>query len=268
MKRGVSIVLLSLVLVSALILFIFPKTGFVTALVDSYNLESLKLKANVECLQDSQCASDSECLNTACVNKKEIDVCKEVSLSTTARSLKVGDSINYAKMSLSQSDLPDLLTDGKLVEIIDGKLIEHLYSPSILLSSSKIEKENEVYSIKNNYPIYTYKLIFSKAVNFSSENIIGQSLRILGKEYLIGSNSDNSNIELILNKSSIQLFNKENTKITQDENGNVILIEVLSYPLQDLKTNDNFVDPTFNSMKLSFNSADDNYADIQFGGNC
>jgi hypothetical protein len=268
MRKGWGIVALSLVFVSVLIFFIFPKTGFATASIDASTLENLRQKAEVECLQNSQCSNNSECMNNACVDKKDIDVCQEVSLSTTVRSLHVGDSINSAKKTLSESDLPSLLTDGKLVEIIDGKLIEHLYSPAILLSTSKIESENEIYSIKNNGALYTYRLIFSRGVDFSSKNIIGQSLRILGDEYVIGSNSDNSNIYLVSDNKNILLQNNENIKITNDKEGNVILIDILFYPLVNIKASDNFIDPTFNSMKLSFNSIKDNFADVRFGGNC
>ena len=112
MKKGVlSGVLLAVAVVVILTVLFFPKTGFAVKPIDATHLEELRLKAEVGCLQNSQCSEGSECVNNVCVNKNEIDICKEVSLSTTVKRLQTGDSINSAKKTLSESDLHYLITD-------------------------------------------------------------------------------------------------------------------------------------------------------------
>ncbi len=268
MKRGVVVVLLSLLSVFVLIIFVFPKTGFVTQSIDPNYLEELRLKAGVECLQDSQCSNDSECIGNICVEKKEIDLCQKVNLSTGPTPLRIGGSINMAKRVLTGKDLPYLLSDGKLVEIVKGEVIEYLYSPILLIGNNKIEKENQDYLIKNNEPPYTYKLAFSKPIDFSNKNLQGQTLRIFGEEYIISSNSDDSNLYLVSDKGNIKLQNKDNIQITKDENRKVLEINIISSTSNILKVSDNLTESTFNVIKLSFNSADDTFADVKIGGTC
>ena len=94
-------------------------------------------------------------------------------------------------------------------------------------------------------------------------------MRILGKEYVIGEKSTNSEIELISADNTIQLSNNKNIKITIDKNGDVIKIEALYFSQDEMKTNDNSLDDVFNSIKFSFNSVDkDGFADIRIGENC
>lgn len=266
-RKGVVILLLSFIFISVLIFTIFPKTGFAVKSIDAFHLENLRALAQVECLQNSQCLNDSECVNNVCVEKKEINPCKTVSLSTNPTPLRIGESINTAKKGLTREDLPYLLSDGELVEIVDNKSIEYFYSPILLIGNNKIEEENQDYLIKNNEPQYTYKLTFSKPVDFSNKNIQGQTLRILGNEYLISSNSDNSNIYLVSDKKNIKLQEEQDIKIIKDENGKIFEIEI-TFPQNNLKVNENFTELTFNTIKLSFNSVSNGIADLKIGGNC
>jgi len=276
MKKGVKalIFILFILIITIAIGFMLPKTGFVISqddVIDRDYLESLRVKAEVGCLQNSQCSEGFECVANFCIDKKEINLCKERSLSLPARKLEVGKPINSEVEALIDKDLPYLLSDGELVEIIDGKTIEYFYVQTIFIGINKIEEENENYFIKkeNNEPLYTYKLFFSNGVDFSSKNIQGQVLRILGKEYVIGEKSTNSEIELISADNTIQLSNNKNIKITIDKNGDVIKIEALYFSQDEMKTNDNSLDDVFNSIKFSFNSVDkDGFADIRIGENC
>jgi len=269
MKKGVLGVLITLILAIVISSFIiFPKTGFAIKPINKVTLESLRQKAEVVCLQNSQCLEGSECVNNACVNKNEIDICQEISLSTPTRKIKNGDSINSVKKILTGEELPYLLSRGELVEIVNNKTIEYLYSPVILIGDNKIEKENQEYQVSIDEPIYTYRLTFSKGVDFSNKNIRRQSLRILGNEYIIGSNSDNSNIYLVSDKKNILLQNKNNIKIIQNEKKNIMSIEIIFFSWDNIKVSNYFIEPTFNSIKLSFNNADDYFADVRVGGVC
>lgn len=184
-------------------------------------------------------------------------------------SIEVGKPINIAKKVLTRKDLPYLLSDGEIVEIIDDELIEYLYSPVILIGENKIEKKDNDYFIKtNNESIYTLRISFSIGIDFSSKNIQGQVLRVLGKEYVIGKDSTNSVIELVSDKKTIKLQNEENIKITQDKNGNVIIIEISFSPQNNIKVEENFAELTFEAVKLSFNNVNGDFADVEIGRKC
>ena len=273
MKKGVLFLgLLVLVVVSVII--ILPKinlTGFAIFsedLSEDY-LEGLRLKAKVECLQNSQCSEGFECSGNKCVDEEEINLCQDFKLYSGGTKLEVGQPINSVKSVITHGQLPYLLSPGEIVEVVNEGLIEYIYLQIIFIGENKIEKENEDCFIKkNNEPFYTYKLVFSKAVDFSSENIQGQVLRILGEEYVIGSKSDNSKIYLISDNKEIKLEDGGDIKITRNEEGNVIMFEIGFNPQNNLKVKEDFSDSTFNAIKLSFDNFNGGFADVRLGGSC
>jgi len=281
------VILLILVVISALSFVLSQNSSVVYqgSIINEDYLESLRLEANVECLQNSQCSEGYECVANKCLETKKINNCKDMGLSTPTRRLKEGDFLNTYKRVVTSSQLQDLLANGELVEIINNQLIEHFYTQVILIGNSKIEKENSNYLIKtnSNEPIYTLRVAFSKSVDFSSKNIQGQVLRILGKEYIIGRDSTNSAISLISNTKEIKLKKFENVKmnsnsvsgaitnIDQDSNGEVAVFEI-AFNMPDnsnIKVGKNAADSVFDAIKLSFNSVDVNdFADVRIGGKC
>jgi len=255
-------------------------------------LEDLRLKAKVECLQSLQCSEGYECINNKCRDKNSINVCQDTVLSTTAVSLKVGDSLNSGKRALSYSDLPYLLEDGKILEIIDDNITEYLYSPLILINDDKIEKENQDHLIKpkSGPGLIIYIFSFSKNVDFSNKNIQGQVLRILGEEYIIGDDSTNSIIYLISDNKRIRLEGGKNVEtkeglvskvvegasvnMIKDEKG-IAMFEIvfgiqgnINNNKNNIKVGENYIDPVFNTIKLSFNNIQDGLVDVRIGGQC
>jgi len=270
MKKGVLVWGLFILVVVSTILFI-PKlnfTGFAIKTIESSYLEELRLNVEVECLQNSQCNEGFECVGNKCIDEKEIDICQEFKLYSGGTKLKIGEPINSVKNVITHAQLPYLLSSGEIVEEINKELIEHVYLQIIFIGENKIEKENEEYSIKiDNEPAYVYKLVFSKAVDFSSENIQGQVLRILGKEYIIGDKSDNSKIYLVSEDKEILLKDGENVKVNVNERGDVLAFEI-GFDLQNnLKVKEDVLDSVFDSIKFSFNDFN-NFADVRIGGNC
>ena len=279
--------LLVLVIISTLS-FVLSQNNPVVYQGDIINenyLESLRLEANVECLQNSQCSEGYECVANKCLETKKINNCKDIGLSTSTRRLKDGDFLNAYKRVITGAQLSDLLTNGELVEVVDNQLIEYFYTQVILIGNSKIEKEDLDYLIKtnSNEPIYILRITFSKSVDFSSRNIQGQVLRILGKEYVIGTDSTNSVISLISNTEEIKLEKLKNVKmnsnslsgtianIEKDSNGEVAVFEI-AFNMPDnsnIKVGKNAADSVFDAIKLSFNSVDVNdFADVRIGGKC
>src|SRR3989344_332992 len=281
------VILLILVVISALSFVLSQNSSVVYqgSIINEDYLESLRLEANVECLQNSQCSEGYECVANKCLETKKINNCKDMGLSTPTRRLKEGDFLNAYKRVVTSSQLQDLLANGELVEVVDNQLIEHFYTQVILIGETKIEKENSDYLIKtnSNEPIYILRITFSKSVDFSSRNIQGQVLRILGKEYVIGTDSTNSVISLISNTEEIKLEKLENVKmnsnslsgtianIEKDSNGEVAVFEI-AFNMPDnsnIKVGENAADRVFDAIKLSFNSVDANgFADARIGGKC
>jgi len=126
-------------------------------------------------------------------------------------------------------------------------------------------------------------------VNFSSENIQGQVLRILGEEYVIDSKSDNSKIILVSdNNKKIRLEDGEKAKIkkglffndlegnfvkiTKGEGEKVIMFEI-GFNLENknekkLKIKESYNEGVFEDIELSFEGVNDEFADVKVGGKC
>ena len=184
MKKSVLVGILAGLMLIGLSFIILSQntiTGFSVYQTSSINegyLEELKIKENVECLQNSQCLENQECVENFCLDKNSINLCKEVSLSTSSIKLKIGDSINSYKRVITNYELPFLLNKGKIIEIVNNETIEHLYVQNILIGYAEISKDNiQSKSTKSN--ILIYRLTFSKNIDFSNKNIQGQALRIL-----------------------------------------------------------------------------------------
>lgn len=90
----------------------------------------------------------------------------------------------------------------------------------------------------------------------------------MGEEYVIDGSSKNSAIKLVSKKKTIELQDGDNIKITKDENGNVIIIEINFSSLNKIKNTEAKADSVFNSSKIFFKFDKNNFADISIGGNC
>ena len=278
-KRETKIILVVTFIVAILAFFVLPKTGFTVLQSDvltESDLENLRQQAKVECLQNSQCSQGYECVDNFCIEKNKIDLCQSVKLSTGAQPLEVGKPINSAKRVLTRSDLPYLLSDGELVKIEGENITKYFYSPVIIIGENVIDHDNGVNEIriKENTPIYKYKMFFSNYIDFSDKDFHGQSLRILGKEYIIGSNSNNEEVELISTEKTVNLKDENNLRLIKNNEGKVESFEVYFNPqavsVSGIKEGENFsVNTNFNPIDLKFNAVDSRgFADISIGGNC
>ncbi len=256
------------IILCAVFLFL-PKTGLVVQSIESDNLEELRMKAQVECLQNSQCELNQECVDNSCVDRGKIDNCQKVDLSTSVIKLKPGMKINSAKRVLTRGDLPYLLSNGEIDEIVDGNLTKHLYTSAIILGENRILEESGNYFIeKKEAPTFIYTIYFSSSVDFSNKNIQGQAIKIFGDEYFIGGNSDNNFIDLNSGNGKVSLDETKNVNIKKDENGKVMSIEIPFYLENDLQSGKVIADSVFNSVEISLNYADEKTANVNFGGVC
>jgi hypothetical protein len=130
-----------------------------------------------------------------------------VFLSSTARKIYYGDAINADKSSLSNSHLPTLLANGK---VIDLRGTEYTYQQTIAVGSRTVAygrsgsnfDDPTIYvdlsTSATTAPLYNYTLTLNKNLNVSDPtNVQGQKINILGVDYVIG--SDSSSTVLVLN---------------------------------------------------------------------
>jgi|SRR3989344_2334238 len=244
----------------------------------------LRSAVNVECLKNSQCSEAQECISAKCVEKNTIDLCQESKIAPISQRLRVGDSISAFRKTFTDARLPYLLSNGVIVESVKNNITEHYYMQFIMLGDNKFEKNNGQYSVRIDNQstfLYKYKIYFSKDVDFSNKNILGQTIRILGKEYIIEENSNNTEIYFNSNERRIELQHEnqaivgsqiiEGTKVTfiKGSTDHVSGIEVDFAPLDNLYSTEKYVDPIFGSIEFSFNSVDaTETADMTLGGKC
>jgi len=269
------------ILVSFLVLVCIGVFSFVISGVGSYQvedvdveyLEGLRMRAGVECLVDSQCGEGFGCVDNVCVWEGEIDICEKVNLSLSTEKLIVGSSIGSAKKTINKINLPALLSDGKIVEVVDGEVVEYFYKQFVLMGNNEIMENENGRFIDNSGEIYRYELIFSSGVDFSSDRIRGQVLEILGREYVIGKDSDNFAIYLGSENKAFRfeegvrasLFSKVDgvrVDIIRDVSGNVIKIEIGFDAGDDLSFGEDYVNPVFDLFEISFDD------DVSVGGSC
>lgn len=294
-KNGFLLSILILILIVFLTIIFFPKTSLAVNKNDIINkqyLEILKLRVNAECLQDSQCSEGFECIENKCIVNNFKDNCRETGLSTSINRIKTGLPTNYGKKVITHNELPELLPTGTIFEIINDEIVEHEYKSDLIIGDNLIEKENEEYAIKSQSvsdAVVKLRISFSKDINFSSENIRGQALRVLGEEYIIGDYSNNSIIYLISENKTIKLekekgvktdiFSKEtegtSVNMINGKDNSVAMFEIafgiksnFNNNKDSIRVNEKYIDPVFEKIIISFNNINNDFADIRIGGNC
>ncbi|MEK6825842.1 MAG: hypothetical protein AABY00_03585 [Nanoarchaeota archaeon] len=128
-----------------------------------------------------------------------------VNLASSSQRLFMNSSINVAKTTLASQDLPNLLADGIAS---DQNGVQYKYQQKFTVNPTQVgfTKSGEsidpipvldVGSTKTN-GLLNYTLTFTKVLNVSdTTNVAGVSnIKILGKEYIVGANSDSNTLYL------------------------------------------------------------------------
>jgi hypothetical protein len=147
----------------------------------------------------------------------------QVNLASSARKLYYNDKLNAARTSLSSSDLPTVLADGK---VIDLGGIEYKYTQSLVLGVTPIAYGTSAGDIKDptlyldagttaaSY-VYNYTLSLTKNLQVNdSTNVQGQKIKILGVDYVIGASSTAQALYLYGAGETITLGGGETKTIT------------------------------------------------------
>lgn len=288
-KKVLSIIFAGLVFLFAVVGLVLSQSQVIKYNInpiDKNHLESLRVQLNIECLQNSQCSDGYECIDGNCIRNEEINSCRDISLAPVSRPLFIGQPLNMYREAFTETNLPHLLADGIIAVLENDNITEYNYAQIIFSGNAKLRNENgQVVFRATENPndfFYKYRLYFSNDFNFSSNQIRGQVLRILGDEYVIGNDSTNSDLYLVSNERQIKLESNRRVMVGQNEvsganvqmimgDTGVEVIEIIfnkeGVERQTVSSGNSYVDPVFNSSSLSFNSYTDR-ASITLGGNC
>jgi len=128
-----------------------------------------------------------------------------INLGTSSRKLYYGDAISAARASLSSSDLPNVLSDEKFVDL---KGTEYSYTQTVKIGGRTVAFEKSGGDLKDPTvyldlgtdaasPIYNYTVSFTKNLNVTDDtNVQGQKISLLGVDYVIGTSSTNTTLYL------------------------------------------------------------------------
>jgi hypothetical protein len=129
-------------------------------------------------------------------------------LFTSSSEIYLNDSINTARSTLTDTDLPTVLMDGTFSgqDDIDYEQTIVLNGASRVLFDAQPDASDDdptVYvsiGTSAGTHIYNSTIVFNQVVNFTHADSEGESLDLFGKEWTVG--SDTSTTELVLYKSS------------------------------------------------------------------
>jgi hypothetical protein len=146
-----------------------------------------------------------------------------VNLASSSQKLYVNSSLNAAKTSITSQEMPNLLADGTAS---DQAGTQYKYTQKITPGGRQVLFTKSGESIDpipvidvgtaSSNPLYTYTLTLVKALNVTdSTNVVGTAtLKILGKEFVIGANSDGGNLYLYGSGTSESVDEGETKTVT------------------------------------------------------
>ncbi len=125
-------------------------------------------------------------------------LCDSFSLSVISSKLWIGDPINKIKSIVTDSELPGLLEDR-----LDYTNVSIQSTQTLVIGSSIIENDTgnvhiQIGATSSNI-FYNYTLTFNRAVNFVTRDSIGELIKMMGQDFIIG--TDTSANDLVLYRS-------------------------------------------------------------------
>ncbi len=146
----------------------------------------------------------------------------QAGIDSSARKIYYADPINAAKASLSASEMPTVLADGKVTSLTGT---DYAYTQSIVLGGTATAYGTsggdladptlylDVGTTAGNF--YNYTLSFNKNINVSdATNVQGQKIKILGVDYVIGASSTNTTLYLYGAGETVKLTGGETKTVT------------------------------------------------------
>jgi hypothetical protein len=154
-----------------------------------------------------------------------------INLASSSQQLYTGSALNAARNVLTRDHLPTLLADGsaydqsgteyKYTQTIAPGTVTNTYSKS----GESIDPDLMVaigYQASS-APFYTYTLTFNRAINVSNTDVIGNAvIKILGKEFTVGANSDSDTLYLYGSGTSTTVEEGETSTVSVDGDDHTI----------------------------------------------
>jgi len=137
-------------------------------------------------------------------------------LDTSNNRIIMGECLNNARTTITDTELPTLLADGILYGD-DGTA--YAYTQDIMTNASAClyysRSDNDLEDPKlhiemqasTGYPTYKTKITFSKAVPVNSTDVVDNTITLFGADYSIGSGSD-SNTLILYGGADTQVINE------------------------------------------------------------
>ncbi len=146
-----------------------------------------------------------------------------INLATTSRGVYYGDSINAARQTLTDNELPNVLADGTFTDLTGtsytyNQVVTMGDTVSAFGTSGGDLGDPVLYldvGTTSTDPIYNYTLSLNKNLNVSdATNVQGQKINILGVDYIIGASSTNTTLYLYGSGETIVVSQDESQTVT------------------------------------------------------
>jgi hypothetical protein len=158
-----------------------------------------------------------------------------INLASSSQKLYFNSTLNSARTTLSKSDLPVLLADGK---VTDDAGTDYSYSQTITPGNTTIsfgnsgDLDDPVLLIQagteaNSY-LYQVDVTFNKNINITSSDVQGNTIKILGRDFTIGAGSSSNTPVLYLYGAGTEKTLKEGETANVEVNSKTYTLEVKS----------------------------------------
>ncbi|MCX6748856.1 MAG: hypothetical protein NT076_04595 [Candidatus Pacearchaeota archaeon] len=159
-----------------------------------------------------------------------------INLATSSQRLYKGSALNAARTTLTSSEMPTVLNDGKAT---DNSGTEYTYTQKIVIGGRTVDFTRSGESIDPvvavdigstiaNY-LYNYTLTLGKTLNVSSSDVIGYAeVTMMGKKYVVGSNSDYNTLYLYGAGEPVTVKGGETKTVTVDGTDHTVTLVTTS----------------------------------------
>ncbi len=154
------------------------------------------------------------------------------SLASGTDRIYLGTAINSQVSTITKDSLPTILADGTFTDDsgdeYDYEQVIEVGSRTFTFSNSGGDLDDPALIIDvgtdTSAPLYTMKINFEKAVDFDASDSIGKKLTLFGKEYTVGSSSDEDELQLFGGSESVYLD-------TEDESSTTVTVGGVEYTI-------------------------------------
>jgi len=154
-----------------------------------------------------------------------------INLATTSRGIYYADSINAARPTLTDNELPNVLADGSFTDLTGtsytyNQVVTMGDTLSAFGTSGGDLGDPVLYldvGTTSTDPLYNYSLSLNKNLNVSdSTNVQGQKINILGVDYIIGASSTNATVYLYGSGETIVVSQDESQTVTVGDQDHIV----------------------------------------------